>query len=316
MDNKKPVVCLGIMVADVVGRPVTSFPDRGQLVLVDDMRLHTGGCAVNAAIGLARLGVPVEVIGKVGNDAFGDFLRAQLKKHHVGTTGVRRDRATGTSATMVMVLPDGERSFVHYLGANAKLLPGDIDFGLIKKSAVLHFAGFFVLPGMDGPPTAALLQKTRAAGVTVFLDTVWDAAGRWMQLLAPCLPLIDYFVPSLAEAQKLTGLDRPEDVGRALLDRGVGVIALKMGSDGCLVMTGKGEKIRIPAFRVSVVDATGAGDAFAAGFITGVRLGWPLERTARLANAVGALCVTAAGASAGIRSLPETLKFIESNPDI
>ena len=316
MDKKRPVVCLGIMVADVVGRPVTSFPERGKLALVDDMRLHTGGCAVNAAIGLARLGIPVEVIGKVGNDPFGDFLLAELKKYKVGTKGVSRDRMTGTSATMVMVHPDGERSFVHYLGANARLLPKDVDFGLIERSAILHFAGFFVLPGMDGQPAFDLLKKTRAAGVTVFLDTVWDAAGRWMELLAPCLPLIDYFVPSLGEAQKLTGLDRPEDVGRALLDRGVEVLALKMGAEGCLVMTGKGEKIRIPAFRVPVVDGTGAGDAFAAGFIAGVWLGWPLEKAARLANAVGALCVTKAGASAGIRSLPETRKFMESNSDI
>jgi sugar/nucleoside kinase (ribokinase family) len=316
MDNKKSVVCLGIMVADVVGRPVKSFPDTGKLVLVDDMRLHTGGCAVNAAIGLARLGIPVEVIGKVGRDAFGDFLLTQLERYKVGTTGVRRDPTTGTSATMVMVHPDGERSFVHYLGANAKLFLGDIDFGQIERSAILHFAGFFVLPGLDGQPTVALLKKTRAAGVTIFLDTVWDASGRWIELLAPCLPLIDYFVPSLGEAQKLTGLDRPEDVGRALLDRGVGVVALKMGAEGCLVMTGKGEKIRIPAFRVSVVDATGAGDAFAAGFIAGVWHDWPLEQTARLANAVGALCVTEAGASGGIRSLPETLEFMKSNINI
>lgn len=316
MDNKKPVVCLGIMVADVVGRPVKSFPDAGKLALVDDMGLHAGGCAANAAIGLAKLGIPVEVIGKVGNDTFGDFLLAELEKHKVGTRGVRRDPTTGTSATMVMVHPDGERSFVHYLGANARLLPGDIDFGLIKKSSILHFAGSFVLPGLDGEPTVALLRKTRAAGVTIFLDTVWDASGRWIELLAPCLPLIDYFVPSLGEAQKLTGLDHPQDVGRALLDRGVGVVALKMGAEGCLVMTGKGEKLRIPAFRVSVVDATGAGDAFAAGFIAGVWHDWALERTARLANAVGALCVTEAGASAGIRSLPETLEFMDSNPYI
>jgi sugar/nucleoside kinase (ribokinase family) len=316
MVHKKSVVCLGIMVADIVGRPVKFFPDAGKLVLVDDMGLHTGGCAANAAIGLAKLGIPVEVIGKVGNDAFGDFLLTQLKSHKVGTKGVQRDPTTGTSATMVMVRPDGERSFVHYLGANARLLPGDIDFGLIKKSSILHFAGSFVLPGLDGEPTVALLRKTRAAGVTIFLDTVWDASGRWMQILAPCLPLIDYFVPSLGEAQKLTELNRPQDVGRALLDRGVGVVALKMGAEGCLVMTGKGEKLRIPAFRVSVVDATGAGDAFAAGFIAGVWHDWPLERTARLANAVGALCVTEAGASAGIRSLPETLEFMGSNLNI
>ncbi len=310
MDSQNPVVCLGIMVADVVGRPVKSFPDRGRLVLVDEMLLHTGGCAANTAIGLAKLGIPVEVIGKVGQDAFGDFLLSQLEQHRVGMAGVRRDPTTGTSATMVMVHPDGERSFIHYLGANAKLLPGDIDFRLIERAAILHFAGAFVLPGIDGQPTADLLRKARAAGVTVFMDTVWDASDRWMKLLAPCLPWVDYFVPSLTEAQKLTGLDRAEDVGRALLDRGVGVVVLKMGSDGCLVMTGSKECLLFPAFRVPVVDATGAGDAFAAGFIAGVRLGWPIEKTARLANAVGASCVMAAGASDGIRSLPETLEFM------
>jgi len=311
MNKKKPVVCLGIMVADVVGRPVESFPDKGRLVLVDEMSLHTGGCAVNAAIGLAKLGIPVEVIGKVGNDAFGDFLLVELKKYLVGTKGVRRDETTGTSTTMVMVHPDGERSFIHYLGANARLRPEDIDFGLVQKSSILHFAGTFVLPGIDGEPSVALLRKARAAGVTIFLDTVWDASNRWMELLAPYLPLIDYFVPSLGEAQQLTGLERPQDVARALLDGGVGVVALKMGAEGCLVMTQKGEKFPVPAFKVQVVDATGAGDAFAAGFIAGVRQAWPLEQTARFANAVGALCVTKIGASGGIRSMTETLEFMD-----
>jgi sugar/nucleoside kinase (ribokinase family) len=123
---------------------------------------------------------------------------------------------------------------------------------------------------------------------------------------------VDYFVPSLAEAQALTGLADPEDIARALLDRGVGVVALKMGSAGCLVASGTHGWLRLPAFEVPVIDTTGAGDAFAAGFMAGVWLGWSLEQTARLANAAGALCVTGAGASGNVRSLPETLAFIDS----
>jgi sugar/nucleoside kinase (ribokinase family) len=133
-----------------------------------------------------------------------------------------------------------------------------------------------------------------------------------MDLLGPCLPHVDCFVPSLTEAQALTGLDAPQDVARALLDRGVGTVGLKMGADGCLVVTAAGESLRAPAFEVDVIDATGAGDAFAAGFIAGVWRGWPLERAARLANAMGALCVTGLGAAGGVRSLPETLAFMES----
>jgi sugar/nucleoside kinase (ribokinase family) len=215
---------------------------------------------------------------------------------------------------MVMVDPDGERRFVHYIGANARLKLEDVDLDLVESASILHVAGALVLPGLDGAPTATLLQRARAAGVTTFLDTVWDDTGRWMEVLAPCLPHVDYFVPSLSEARALTGRDVPRDVARALLERGVGTVGLKMGAGGCLVMTGSGDLFHIPAFEVRAVDSTGAGDAFAAGFIAGVWQGWSLERTARLANAVGALCVTGSGASGGVRSLAETLAFIASNP--
>jgi sugar/nucleoside kinase (ribokinase family) len=299
LDN--PIVCLGILVADVVGRPLRAVPDSGRLVLVDEMALHTGGCALNAATGLARLGLPVEVIGRVGADPFGDFLLATMSERGIGTRGVSRDLEIGTSATMVMVAPDGERRFVHYIGANARLRLDKVDVALITGASILHVAGALVLPGLDGQPMAALLQAARSAGVITFLDTVWDDTARWMDLLAPSLPYTDYFVPSLAEAQ-----------ARALLDRGVGTVGLKMGSAGCLVVSGTGERLGLPAFEVPVIDSTGAGDAFAAGFMAGVWLGWSLEQTAHLANAVGALCVTGTGASGNVCSLPETLAFIDS----
>jgi sugar/nucleoside kinase (ribokinase family) len=309
---RNPIVCLGILVADVVGRPLSAVPDPGRLVLVDEIALHTGGCALNAATALARLGLPVEVIGRVGADPFGDFLVRTMAERGIGTQGVSRDPELGTSATMVMVAPDGERRFVHYIGANAGLRLDDVDVALFTGASILHVAGALVLPGLDGQPMATLLQTARSAGTLTFMDTVWDDTGRWLDLLGPSLPHVDYFVPSLAEAQALTGLADPEDIARALLDRGVGVVALKMGSAGCLVASGTHGWLRLPAFEVPVIDTTGAGDAFAAGFMAGVWLGWSLEQTARLANAAGALCVTGAGASGNVRSLPETLAFIDS----
>jgi len=312
MTNNKSIICLGILVADIVGRPLRSVPDPGRLVLVDEMSLHTGGCASNAATALARLGLPVEVIGKVGADPFGDFVLNALSERGIGTQGIKRDQDVGTSATMVMVAPDGERRFVHYIGANARLTLADIDLTMIESGSILHVAGSLVMPGIDGRSTAELLSHARQSGVTTFLDTVWDDTGRWMEILAPCLPFIDYFVPSLPEGQALTGLDDPAEIARSLIAQGVKTVGLKMGVDGCLVMTADGQIIRIPSFQVDVVDATGAGDAFAAGFIAGVWHDWSLERTAKFANAVGALCVTGLGASGGVRSLSETLTFMEN----
>lgn len=310
----KPILCLGIMVADVVGRPLRAVPDPGRLVLVDEMSLHTGGCAINAATALVRLGLPVEIIGRIGSDALGDFLTAELAKRGIGAGGVKRDSEVGTSGTMVMVEPDGERRFVHYIGANAQLTLDDIDVSMFAEASILHVAGSLVLPGLDGAPTAELLRQAQGAGVITFLDVVWDDTGRWMELIGPSLPYIDYFVPSLPEAQAITGREDPEDAARVLLDHGVGTVGLKMDIEGCLVMTGVGDSLRQPAFEVDVVDATGAGDAFAAGFIAGVYQGWPLEKTARFANAVGALCVTGLGATGGVRSLDETLEFMQSTP--
>ena len=314
MTKNKPIICLGILVADIVGRPLRVVPDLGRLVLVDEMSLHTGGCATNTATALARLDLPVEVIGKVGLDSLGDLVLNALAERSIGIKGITRDKEVGTSATMVMVAPNGERRFVHYIGANARLTLEDIDLTMVKAGSILHVGGALVLPGIDGLPTADLLRQAHAAGVITFLDTVWDDTGRWMEILAPCLPQVDYFVPSLSEGQALTGLDAPIEIAHALLECGVKTVGLKMGDDGCLVMSGNGQAIRLPAFQVEVVDATGAGDAFAAGFIAGVWHGWSMEKTARFANAVGALCVTGLGASGGVRSLSETLLFMENAP--
>jgi sugar/nucleoside kinase (ribokinase family) len=310
----RSVVCLGILVADVIGRPLRALPAPGRLVLVDEMSLHTGGCAVNAATALARLGLPVEVIGKVGADPFGDFLIDALKERGIGTRGISRDAQTGTSATMVMVDPDGERRFVHYIGANACLTLADVEVEMVETAAIFHVGGSLVLPGIDGEPTAALLQRARASGAITFLDTVWDDTGRWMQVLKPCLPHLNYFIPSLPEAQAITGHTDPLDVGRTLLEYGPQTVALKMGDRGCLVLTQDGQQLHLPAYDVPVLDATGAGDAFAAGFITGVWHGWPVESTAAFANAVGALCVMGVGATGGIRSFAETIEFMQSTP--
>lgn len=111
----------------------------------------------------------------------------------------------------------------------------------------------------------------------------------------------------------LTGKEDPEDIAQVFLDHGVKVVGLKMGERGCYIRTAD-VQLSIPRYQVQAVDALGAGDAFAAGFLTGVVKGWDLEQTGRFANAVGALCVTALGATTGVRSLEETLEFMQRTP--
>jgi sugar/nucleoside kinase (ribokinase family) len=296
------VVCLGILVADVIARPVDELPPAGSLGLVDSISLRGGGCALNTATALTRLGLCAAVAGKVGVDRFGDYLLCLLDERGIDRHSVLRDPSVPTSATVVLVTQDGERTFLHFPGANAHLQSAELDVDLLCSGRVLHIAGALVLDGLDGMPLAELLAEAKRRRLTTCVDTVWDATGRWDRIL-DCLPHVDVFTPSLSEARAITREHDVEAVCRSLRRSGARDVVLKLGSEGCYV-AGFGA---VSPFDVRAVDGTGAGDAFVAGLLFGLLQEWPLERSARLANAAGALATTSIGASEGIHDLDETL---------
>lgn len=302
------VVCAGILVADVICRPVPRVPPPGSLELVDELVMRTGGCALNTAIALARAGVRTALAGRVGTDPFGDFLVAQAERERIDVR-VARDRERGTSASVVLVSPSGERAFLHHVGANARFSLEDVPFAAFAGAKAFHLAGAFVMDAMDGAGSAEALRRARGMGMATSLDTVWDARGRWLDLLAPALPHLDLFLPSAAEAEKLSGRKNAADAARFFLDRGVKTVAVKRGAAGALVTDGR-ETIDLEAFPVAVVDTTGAGDAFAGGFLAGLVRGLPLRACALLGNAAGAACVTALGAAPPFRSFAELESFV------
>lgn len=303
------VACLGIFVADVVGKPIDAFPAKGTLAAVERMELHVGGCAANTGLGLAKLGIPVATLGRIGADGFGDFLLHTLSAASVNIGGMVRGGSEATSATMVAVDAAGERTFLHYPGANAAYTAADVDWTIIEAADILHIGGPFLMPRFIGDGCAETLRRAKSLGKTTTLDTVWDPSGRWMTVLEPSLPFLDYLLPSWEEARHLTAHDNPADIAQVFLDKGVGCVGLKLGERGSYLRTASGEEWTLPAVAVEAVDALGAGDAWAAGFLCGLSRGWALERVAQFANAVGACAVQALGATTGIRSFAETYAF-------
>jgi sugar/nucleoside kinase (ribokinase family) len=301
------VVCLGILVADAIARPVGELPERGSLGLVEEISLHGGGCALNTASTLVRLGLSAGAGGKVGDDPLGGFLLALLDERGVGRDGVLTDPAVATSASIVLVDSSGERTFLHLPGASARLRADELDRSYLFSGRCLHLAGALVMEALDGEPAARLLAEARSRGLMTSLDTVWDATGRWERVL-PALPHVDLFAPSLAEGRAITGEEEPAAIASSLRERGVGAVVLKCGASGCYA-SGDGVEGALQAFPVTAVDGTGAGDAFVAGLLYGRLAGWSLERSARFANAVGALATMAVGAVEGVRGLEETLAF-------
>jgi sugar/nucleoside kinase (ribokinase family) len=307
------VVSTGIFVADCVARPVIGTPAKGKLELVDSIGLYSGGSAASTGYSLARFGIQTAVIGRIGNDGFGDFMLNETKRHGA-IAMLERDESAGTSSTLVTVDEDGERSFLHYIGANANLRPSDISLSELKSlgTKVVHVAGYFALPGMegiDGSPTRDMFKEARAMGIQTSLDSVWDARGRWMQLIGTVLPETDYFCPNLQEARAITELPEsatPFAVAKALFASGVReVVALKMGETGSFVMTKNGKYHTVGIARVPSIDGTGSGDAFIAGFLAARLKGLNLLEAAKCGNAAGAMCVRAVGAMTGITDWQE-----------
>lgn len=305
------VASIGIIVADVIARPVDTMPEPGKVVLVKDTALHLGGLAAATSRVLAKLGGKAALIGKVGIDRFGDFVLDTLRGSDVNTDGVKRDGETKTSVTLVAVSSDGERSFLHYPGASSVVREDDVDFDIVRKARILHYGGTFLMDQLDGEPMARVFERARSLGKVTSLDTAWDGQGRWLKLIEPCLGHLDIIHASLEEARAISGVDDPEDMAEFLQSYGIKTVVIKMGADGCYV-SGDDEVYRIEGYSVDVVDTTGAGDAFVGGFLYGFSNNWDLLECGQFANAVGALTVTKMGGSEAVQSYEATMAFMKA----
>lgn len=307
MANKN-VVCFGIVVGDFLVKPVEKMPDKGKLILADRTELHIGGCASNTGVVLKKLGVEVAIVGKVGNDNLGKFVLNKLKGEGIDVSRTMISDKTNTSGTAVFIHSDGERSFIHSIGTNADLKLEEIDFDFVKKFSILHIAGALLMPGFDGNPMAETFKRAKEAGVTTCLDTAWDSSGKWLTLLEKSLPYVDYFLPSIEEARMISNKNTPEDIAGFLLSKGVKNVGLKMGKEGSFIMSGS-EKHCFKALDIKVVDTTGCGDAYAAGFIAGLVRDFSFEKCGMLANLTGTKIATSIGAASGISSYENTVEF-------
>jgi len=308
------VACIGILVADVIAKPVNSIPKKGLLGLIDGISLHSGGCAMSAAIDMSKIGLNIAFLGKVGNDSFGEFLKESLIQNNVNVEGLAVDPINQTSASVVLSDNMGERTFLHCIGANGTFSKEDINWDVIEKSKVVFVAGTMLMDTFDGEHCAIVLEKCKEMGKTTVLDTAWDSKGRWMDVLEECMPYIDIFLPSIDEAIELSGKTKPKEIADVFFEKGVKQVVIKLGNKGCYLRESKTSKeVIIQPYKVNAVDTTGAGDSFCAGFITGIVKEMPFEKCGQFANAVGAHCVSAMGATTGIKPLSDILTFMEVN---
>ena len=297
--------------ADLFVPPLPRLPDQGELLKVDGMLLDTGGCAANTATDLARLGVRAAVAGMVGSDLFGTFILADLARKGLAS-GIRVSSALPTSQTVILPVQGQDRRYINSLGANADFTAEDIDRAAVAASRLLYVGGYLIMPRMTPGSLADLFRHARHSGVRTALDVAGVDPSDAMRRLAPVLPFTDVFLPNDDEAALITGEEDPSRQAEAFVRAGAGTVIVTRGESGVLVRIRERE-IRAGVFAVDCVDASGSGDAFAAGFITAMLEGWDLEQTIAFASAVGASCCTRLGCTAGVFDRAQAMAFVAGN---
>lgn len=297
MEGIMKILCVGLMVGDILVKPISKRCLEADTTPVDTIALSGGGDAFNVACNLSSLGVQATLVSKVGNDCLGIFIKDKAKGGGVDTSSIMVVD-TATSSSIVLIKEDGQRNFLSFKGACHTLAESDITSSLLQAHDCLYIGSAFDLPYLDGEGMLTLLKRARALGLSTAVDTTADATN--FALIQPCLKYITYFLPSLREAIALSSKNSPKDAARFFHKFGAETVIIKLGAQGCL-LSQEGSQLNIPAYTAKVVDTTGAGDAFVAGFLASCARGASLRVCAAIGNAAGAECVSQIGASGSLQ---------------
>ncbi|MFF4055832.1 carbohydrate kinase family protein [Streptomyces sp. NPDC001668] len=303
------VVTLGVHVLDVLVRPVEEIPEGQGATLVEDIRMTAAGTAAGTALTLAKLGASVRTAGAIGTDPTGDLLTQLLDKAGIDTSLLVRRIDTSTSATVLPIRPNGDRPTLHLLGANITYGLDDVPWDALAEASHLHLGG----PELIGADVAArILAHAKEQGVVTSVDLLAPGALGTFDQIEPLLPYVDFLLPN---EDQVLGFSEEQDVvtgAKKLLAGGVGLVAVTRGGDGALLVTAEGTET-VPAFEVEVVDTTGCGDAFSAGFLRGMSLGRTPREAAILGSAAAALVAQGLGSDHGDFDLAEADEFSMTN---
>jgi sugar/nucleoside kinase (ribokinase family) len=333
--TRSGVLCVGSIVVDLA-KVIDAYPDQERLTLIRDVSVSTGGPALNLAVDLRRLGAvfPLELAGVVGDDEHGRLVRDACAALGIDTSALRTAPDVATSFTDAMVVRDGgTRTFFHHPGASALLSAQDVDVAG-SRAKILHAGAPGLHPLMDAPGQgggngwASLLQAAQSVGIRTTMELVSLPDEEIRAVALPCLPNLDYLVINEIEAAALAGAQigpgdvdgHPrwgalESVAMALVELGVSRLVAVHFPAGCVAAAPSGllwrqGSVRLP--RSAMGNATGAGDAFAAGVIYGLHEELPVVQCLRLGACVAAASLEGAVTSDGVQPLAQCLVLGET----
>ncbi len=313
ISRQKKVLCFGLVMADVLVSGLDRLPQNWEEAVGGEASMiAVGGGATNSARTFARLGEAVDLLGRVGGDYFGEFVRRDTESCGVGCSALASDPGRTTGVAVGLVHKNGRRCFVTAQGANRGIDKTDFERVDLSGYDFMHINGYFQFPGIE-PDLRNILEDFHRQGGRVSLDTASsDPFGRWYAAVEPFVDCIDYLFLNESQLLKMTEKDTVEQGAQMLLDAGVKNVIAKLGTQGCRVFDSTGGSTTVPPLPVPVVDTTGAGDSFDAAYVIGLRRGWSTLRCARLANTVASLNCGKLGATAGVPGWDIALQEMEA----
>lgn len=316
---KKPIDILvaGEINPDLIlsGDVVPAFGQVEQMV--DSATLTIGSSSAIFACGTTRLGLKTAFVGMCGDDIFGRFMLDQMHSRGVDVSKVIvvAGGLTGLSVILNQSFPQGRRSpapgdraILTHAGLIPALKEEDVREDLLRQTRHLHVSSYFLQTALQ-PDLPDLFNRARSLGLTTSLDPNWDPSGRWLGF-DQLLQHVDVFLPNKNEALAISGAASTEAAVKTLRQK-CGTLVLKLGDQGALACRGE-ETARVSAPELQVVETTGAGDSFDAGFLYGYLYGWSLEKTLSLAVACGSLSTRSAGGTAAQPTLEEAMRYVRS----
>lgn len=308
--DKYDAVVIGDVNIDLIVAGCDTLPQPGQEVFVRDMTLHVGGGAALFSMTLAKLGMNLAFNGIVGDDPYGEYLIDEFKRYGIDTRYIKRSKHNNTGIS-IAINPEQDRSFITYSGSNAELSLEQLDMASVAKGRHVHLTGY--KGSQNHSEFIQMVRKLQTLNVTTSLDTGWDDTGKWYDGVFELMGEIDVFFMNETEALHYSGCGSPEECLK-LMSKHSNHFIMKLGSQGAAAIV-NGKVLHSPGFIVDVVDTTGAGDSFNAGYIYGYLTGKGTEQCLIYGNACGALSVGAFGGSTGTVNLEGLERFIQLNQD-
>lgn len=292
------IFIIGAGIIDVIACPVNPDVFTVGSQPAEEIRMTTGGDALNEATILARMGKKVQLETVIGRDKAGEFLIEHCKKNHIfiEDSCIKKDLSTGIN--LVLVTRDGERHFVtNPYGSLRALELGDIHMPFPESAKIICFASVFVFPKLKTKELEAIFSQAKKQGKILCADMTTCKNQETLADMAPAFQYLDYLIPNAKEAMLLTRTETVEAAGYALLSAGVKHVVIKNGKEGCLIFTKDG--IKKVATRPSdhCIDTTGAGDSFVAGFLAALAEDKTIEECAAYGNECGRKAVEVVGAT-------------------